>query len=350
MWISLKYTFFQIPVGLISSENIPNPNGMIYFSKLLNKFPSLWLSSYFLSLLQLILIFILAYALSRNNQKLFLLIIIPLILSLCLRSISTHLSNQWVLTLVNLLFLILITLYLNKPSINKFAILALPVFMAPSIYLSGISNSIAYLFSSFFIFFFYPSEINFKKILKPFLVIFVTIILFSYFIWYPFLKNLIINDVKLFGYLDQSINLKKIFSIIISYPYWSIFYAAGDITGTFKHNGFDTISSPFWSIFNYDQQRSQVFENIYDGPLSKFSISLLKINSFILIIQSIISYLLIIFYLFFRRFFTVTDKKILFFILTSYLFIFFVIVFGAILGSPNWVKGCLLYTSDAADD
>ena len=88
MWISLKYPFFEIPVGLISSENIPNPNGMIYFSKLLNKFPSLWLSSYFLSLLQLSLIFILAYALSRNNQKLFLLIIIPLILSLCLRSIS----------------------------------------------------------------------------------------------------------------------------------------------------------------------------------------------------------------------------------------------------------------------
>ena len=36
---------------------------------------------------------------------------------------------------------------MNKPSINKFAILALPAFMAPSIYLSGISNSIAYLFN-----------------------------------------------------------------------------------------------------------------------------------------------------------------------------------------------------------
>ena len=105
MWISLKYPFFEIPVGLISSENIPNPNGMIYFSKLLNKFPSLWLSSYFLSLLQLILICVLGYILSKNNQKLFLFIIIPLILSLCLRSISAHLSNQWVLTLVNLLFL-----------------------------------------------------------------------------------------------------------------------------------------------------------------------------------------------------------------------------------------------------
>tara|TARA_B100001248_G_scaffold247337_1_gene218729 strand:- start:179 stop:1894 length:1716 start_codon:yes stop_codon:yes gene_type:complete len=339
MWISLKYPFFEIPVGLISSENIPNPNGMIYFSKLLNKFPSLWLSSYFLSLLQLILICVLGYILSRNNQKLFFFIIIPLILSLCLRSISAHLSNQWVLTLINLLFFILIISYLNKPSINKFAILALPAFLAPSIYLSGISNSIAYLFSSFFIFFFYPSEINFKKILKPFLVIFVMIILFSYFIWYPFLKNLIINDIKLFGYLDQSINLKEFFSIIIGYPYWSIFYAAGDITGTFKHNGLDTISSPFWSIFHYSQQQLRELKIIYDGPLSEISILLLKINSFILIIQSIISYLLLIFYLFFKRFFKVTDKKILFFIFTSHLFIFLVIIFGAILGSPNWVKG-----------
>ena len=83
----------------------------------------------------------------------------------------------------------------------------------------------------------------------------------------------------------------------------------------------------------------QELKNIYDGPLSEFSILLLKINSIILIVQSIISYLLIIFYLFFKRFFTVKDKKILFFIFTSYLFIFLVIVFGAILGSPNWVKG-----------
>ena len=86
----------------------------------------------------------------------------------------------------------------------------------------------------------------------------------------------------MFGYLDQSINLKEFFSIIIGYPYWSIFYAAGDISGTFKHNGLDTTASPFWSIFHYDQQQLQELKNIYDGPLSEFSILLLKSNSIIL--------------------------------------------------------------------
>ena len=92
MWIGLNFPLNNIPVGLISSQDIPNPNGMIYLSKFLNKFPNLWFSSYVLSLFQLSLIVLLGYFLSLDNKKLIFIIIAPLIFSICLRSTSTHLQ------------------------------------------------------------------------------------------------------------------------------------------------------------------------------------------------------------------------------------------------------------------
>ena len=96
MWIGLTYALSDTPVGLMSSQDIPNPNGMIYLSKFLNKFSNLWYASYVLSLIQLILIFLLGYFLAKDNKKLFFIIIAPLIFSVCLRSIASHMSNQWV--------------------------------------------------------------------------------------------------------------------------------------------------------------------------------------------------------------------------------------------------------------
>ena len=88
MWVGLNFSYRDMPIGLISSLGIPNPNGMMYLSKLLTKFPNLWLSGYILSLLHLFLITLLGFFLSRENKEKFFIIIIPLILcvSLYLRS------------------------------------------------------------------------------------------------------------------------------------------------------------------------------------------------------------------------------------------------------------------------
>ena len=341
MWLGLTYPLSDAPVGLISSQDIPNPNGMIYLSKFLNKFSNLWYASYVLSLIQLILIFLLTYFLAKDNKKLFFIIIAPLIFSVCLRSISSHMSNQWVLTLVNLLFFILLIIYVNKPSLEKLILLILPIIIAPSIYLSGITNSAAYLLCIIFILFFYPLKITFNKSYKSILLLFSIILIFFIAVWFPYIKVVILHDIEFFNNNNSLSNkLIEVIHTIKNFPYWSIFYAAADLSGAFKHNGLD--NSPFWSIFHFNEENREIFKNFYDGPLSTNSIYLLKINSLILTIQSILSSIILIYlFIFFllKKFDRIINKKITIFLITMYLFVFFIVILGAFLGSPEWIKG-----------
>ena len=341
MWLGLTYSLSDAPVGLMSSQDIPNPNGMIYLSKFLNKFSNLWYASYVLSLIQLILIFLLTYFLAKDNKKFFLIIIAPLIFSVCLRSISSHMSNQWVLTLVNLLFFILLIIYVNKPSLEKLILLILPIIIAPSIYLSGITNSAAYLLCIIFILFFYPLKITFNKFYKSILLLFSIILIFFIAVWFPYIKVVILHDIEFFNNNNSLSNkLIEVIHTIKNFPYWSIFYAAADLSGAFKHNGLD--NSPFWSIFHFNEENRELFKSFYDGPLSVNSIYLLKINSLILTIQSILSSVILIYlfiFLLLKKFDRILNKKITIFLITMYLFVFFILILGIFLGSPEWIKG-----------
>jgi len=343
MWLGLTYALSDTPVGLMSSQDIPNPNGMIYLSKFLNKFSNLWYASYVLSLIQLILIFLLGYFLAKDNKKLFFIIIAPLIFSVCLRSIASHMSNQWVLALVNLLFFILLIIYINKPSLEKLILLILPIIIAPSIYLSGITNSIAYLLCIVFILFFYPLKITFNKSYKSILLLFSIILIFFFAVWFPFIKVIILYNIEFFNNNNTLTNkLIEVIQTIKNFPYWSIFYAAADLSGTFKHNGFNNTTSPFWSIFHFNEESRAMFNSFYDGPLSYNSIYLLKTNSLILTIQSILSSVILIYLLIsflFKKFDKIIDKKITIFLTTMYLFVFLILILGTLLGSPEWIKG-----------
>ena len=341
MWLGLTYSLSDAPVGLMSSQDIPNPNGMIYLSKFLNKFSNLWYASYVLSLIQLILIFLLTYFLAKDNKKFFLIIIAPLIFSVCLRSISTHMSNQWVLTLVNLLFFIFLIIYINKPSLERLILLIIPIIIAPSIYLSGITNSIAFLLCIIFILFFYPLKITFNKSYKSILLLFVIILIFFVSIWLPYIKVVTLHNIEFFNNNNSLSNkLIEVVQTIKNFPYWSIFYAAADLSGAFKHNGLD--NSPFWSIFHFNEENRELFKSFYDGPLSVNSIYLLKINSLILTIQSILSSVILIYlfiFLLLKKFDRILNKKITIFLITMYLFVFFILILGIFLGSPEWIKG-----------
>jgi hypothetical protein len=339
MWLGLNYSLSNLPVGLISSQGIPNPNGMMYLSKFLSQMPTLWSSSYILSLIQLSLILILGFVLSKENKNYFLLIILPLILCLSLRSISPHMSNQWVLTLVNLLFFILIAIYINKPSISRLVLFSIPILIAPSIYLSGLSNSFAYMICVIFIFFIYPAKFSLSELYKSILFLIIVISIFCYFVWLPYFEIILLKEINLFNKSIEFNRMERIFDTILNFPYWSIFYAGGDISGTFKHNGLDTIISPFWSIFHFDEEKRQILKTLYDGPLSINSINLLKLNSLILVLQAFISSVIIFCIIFLKKIFKIKHKKITYFLITVYLFIFAIPVIGSVLGSPNWVKG-----------
>ncbi len=343
MWIGLNFPLNNIPVGLISSQDIPNPNGMIYLSKFLNKFPNLWFSSYVLSLFQLSLIVLLGYFLSLDNKKLIFIIIAPLIFSICLRSTSTHFANQWVLTLVNLLFFTLLINYINKPSLKRLVLLAIPIFIAPSIYLAGITNLVAYLLCIFFILFYYPIKITLKNSYKPFFILLLIISTFFLSVWYPFIKFITVNNIEFFSAnISLGDRFVEVLKVIKNFPYWSIFYGAADLSGTFKHNGFASGSSPFWSIFHFNEEERASIKEIYDGPLSNNSIFILRLISFLLTLISIFSSLILI-YLFFcvltKRYSKIINKKITIILIAMYLFVFFIMVIGAFMGSPDWIKG-----------
>lgn len=339
IYIGYTKLISDIKVGLISSQGIPNPNGMMFLSKALSLFPDLWVSSYVLSIFQFSLILILSYLVSKIDRGLFMYIFLPLIFCVCLRSISTHLSNQWILTLVNFLFLILILNYLRNPNLKKIILFAYPILVAPSLYLAGITNSIAYIICIFIILFFYKPKINIKDLYLSSIHLIFIFLIFIYFVWYPYLETIYFNEVSLFIQKDNQDFYREIFQTILNFPYWSVFLSAGEVLGTFKHNGLNTTTYPFWSIFHYGDDYVKSLKEIYDGPLSSTSIYLLQINSIILIIQSILSSALLVLFLFFKDIFKIKDKKIALFLIINFLFIFFIVITGAILGSPNWVEG-----------
>ena len=329
----------EIKVGLISSQSIPNPNGMMLLSKFLSFFPNLWVSSYVLSIFQFLIILILSYFVSKLNRDIFLYIFLALIFCVCLRSISTHLSNQWILTLVNFLFLILILNYLYNPNLGKLILFSYPILIAPSLYLAGITNSISYIICILIMLLFYPPKINKKDIYLSSFHFVLILIIFTFFVWYPYFKTINLNEIS-FSIHKSNLNFfKKIFYTIVNFPYWSIFISPVEVLGTFKHNGLNTTTYPFWSIFHHSEDYVKNLKEIYDGPLSSTSINLLKINSIILIIQSILSTALLILFLFFKNLFKIKNKKIALFLIINFLFVFFVVVTGSILGSPNWVQG-----------
>lgn len=343
MWIGLKYSISNLSVGLVSSKGIPNPNGMMYLSKLLSKLPGLWSAGYALSLFQLFLIFLLGYFLSKFNKKLFYLVILVLILSISLRSTSTHLVNQWILTLVNFLFFILISIYLNKPKLENLATLYVPILIAPSIYLAGIANALSFVVCIIFIIVIFPPEITRKQVFRSFFFISLISLIFFFSVWLPYIKTISHNEIELFNEnVAQFEKIKSMFKTILNFPYWSIFYSAADLSGTFIHNGLQNTVSPFWSIFHFDEQQRSILNKWYDGPLSHNSIKLLKTNSLVLTIQAIISSIILIVlatHFKFKNLIKNKNKKIMIFIITLYLFVFVTLIIGSYLGSPNWVEG-----------
>jgi hypothetical protein len=143
LWLGYTQNLWNIPVGLISSLGIPNPNGMVILGLFFSRLPNLWFASSFLGCLQCILIIWLCWGLFPNSKTNFLLATIPLLTSIQLRATSVEFWNQWLMTLPNLLFFIWVNTYLANPKLWKIPFWVFLLCLAPSIYLAGIVNSCA---------------------------------------------------------------------------------------------------------------------------------------------------------------------------------------------------------------
>jgi hypothetical protein len=143
IWLGYTRTALQVPVGLISSMHLPNPNGLIMASVLLSRLPDLWVIGTVLGLVQAALLVWVGW-LMTHDVKLLAVIIGPLLSSIALRGTSVDLWGQWTLIPINCLFMAGLLIFLRRSTLWALPIIIAACLMAPSIYLSGIVNAIVY--------------------------------------------------------------------------------------------------------------------------------------------------------------------------------------------------------------
>ena len=146
VWLGYTAGIGNTPVGLISSRYIPNPNGMILLGSVLSLLPNLLSISFVLGILQILLLSLVGWKSFRGNLEYFLLATIPVLSSLILRSTSVELWNQYVVTLVNIFFIVWVMRYLEKPSLWNPPPIAALILLAPSLYLAGLVNAFVMVF------------------------------------------------------------------------------------------------------------------------------------------------------------------------------------------------------------
>src|SRR5215471_14970023 len=86
LWLGYTVKIGHMPVGLISSKDIPNPNGMLLLGSFLSFLPSLLSISFFLSLAQAVLLLLVGWKAAAGSWQHFMLAALPTLSSDILRS------------------------------------------------------------------------------------------------------------------------------------------------------------------------------------------------------------------------------------------------------------------------
>lgn len=144
LWLGLTQSIFKIPVGLISSTSVPNPNGMILIGKLLSLCPSLLIVSTLLGIIQAGAAYFCCRAVTRDLRN-SVILSLPLLCSTILRGTGGEFWNQWVLITVNLLFAGFWIHFLRDSRPVYFLAAWILVLLAPSLYLGGLANAFVFM-------------------------------------------------------------------------------------------------------------------------------------------------------------------------------------------------------------
>lgn len=197
IWLAYTKNFNELPVGLLSSKMVPNPNGIILIGKIFTTIESVLHLTFVLSLFQVFLFFLLSREISSNkslNNFIFLVLSFSTIIS----ASSVEFWNNWILILPNTLFFIFLFKYLNTTN-SKFLLISFCLLIVPSsIYLAGISNSIIYFLLIFIVLF---KNKNYKKIkfkIKHLLATVFFYLINFLIVWNPYFKSLKLSEI--FGF------------------------------------------------------------------------------------------------------------------------------------------------------
>jgi hypothetical protein len=187
IWMGYVQPMLQMPVGLINSQGMPNPNGMILLSFLISRLPGLWVISSFLGILQALLLLWLCWS-WFGKTHLFLVSAAVLLSSAVLRAISIEFWNQWILLYLNILFFIILSRYNQRPSFKHLPLILGVVIFAPALYLGGLANAITFLILFSILFFSTRTRFDPRRRLPALLISLFVLGFFLIVTWIPYLQ------------------------------------------------------------------------------------------------------------------------------------------------------------------
>jgi hypothetical protein len=132
------------PVGLLSSANIPNPNGVPMLGAVLSLLPSLFWVSLVCSMAQALAVIWAAAELSLGSTLTFSCLALPSLACVFLRGASIEFWNQWLFITVNALFIALLARDLRRHHPLHHVGIFLLILLSPALYLLGVVNSLVF--------------------------------------------------------------------------------------------------------------------------------------------------------------------------------------------------------------
>ena len=143
LWLGFTRGPLDLPVGLVSSVGLPNPNGMPLLGVALSRLPGLCAVSWTLGAIQAALVVALCFSLSLGLVERVALSMV-LLSSVLLRAASVEFWNQWLLTTLDLAFAVTVVRYLRRPTLAWLPAWTLLAVAAPAIYLAGVVNAVVF--------------------------------------------------------------------------------------------------------------------------------------------------------------------------------------------------------------
>jgi hypothetical protein len=197
IWLGFTRGIHNIPVGLISSRKIPNPNGMPLLGAFLSLFPNLLTVSLFLGISQIVLILLVGWKAFKGNWDYFLLATLPPLASIPLRSTSVEFWNQYTITLLNLFFLFWAVRYLDSASVWNLPPIVLLILFAPSLYLAGIVNAIVMTILTIGLMVY--RQPNWSNVWAISMIIFSLVALSFFITWLPYFHSVSLKQILAFN-------------------------------------------------------------------------------------------------------------------------------------------------------
>lgn len=144
LWLGYVKPISELNIGLISSQFIPNPNGMMIIGKFLSIFGSSVNISLFLTLLNLyvLYLFLLSYFIQKNFD--FYLFFLIGGSSILISSTAIEFWNQWILLTINLMIMTFVFRYINSNKVINLYILILLIPLPVFVYLGGLTNTLVF--------------------------------------------------------------------------------------------------------------------------------------------------------------------------------------------------------------